>query len=509
MTGNKKLIIAIVAIIAAAIVVIGSIFALQVTQQNHYTKQISIAREYLSGDNQSYESAVAAFKEAIQMDPSNETAYMELARVYISLKQWDDARAVLDDGISHTESQALKDLLESIAAQQEASQTKEDAPEASLDLQLLSSLDGRTYQDYQRNNGIESALQQSDGSIHVRARGIAAELIFRNSEAQPNAVDGGNVNDKSLPEEIVFDDIMQLFGGGETLSAGSLNSMTLEGLSTENDKNWGNYITFTIDKVRVMVACDENGNIVSGARNLLQVDLSAYEADGGTEMKGVVMDAQDGTGVSSVTMTFRKGTAESGSYETQVKTDSSGNYQVTLEGGDYTVELSAEGYTTDHKSLYINTYGTKRLEDFTISRELAGGEARIVLSWGAEPRDLDAHLVGAGPDGKPFHISWLYRTVQGVADLDYDVQSGYGPETVTISDVNGSYHYYVHDYTYSGGMISSGATVTVYMPGASPVTIDINASSLAAGDNVWDVCTIENGTLYVTNQAGSDSMLDE
>jgi hypothetical protein len=89
---------------------------------------------------------------------------------------------------------------------------------------------------------------------------------------------------------------------------------------------------------------------------------------------------------------------------------------------------------------------------------------RIVLNWGAEPRDLDSHI--AFPRN---HIYWE-RKVGTEANLDVDDVDSYGPETITINKKHAgeSYVYAVHDFTNqdrpgSDGLSRSHAKVLVYI----------------------------------------------
>jgi len=90
------------------------------------------------------------------------------------------------------------------------------------------------------------------------------------------------------------------------------------------------------------------------------------------------------------------------------------------------------------QSVYIHRY--------SISPSLPPGRYRVVLDWGKEPKDLDAHLV----KHDRYHIS--YRDMKKFEDqawLDRDDTDGEGPETITIQalDPEGHYTFMVHDYT--------------------------------------------------------------
>ena len=97
----------------------------------------------------------------------------------------------------------------------------------------------------------------------------------------------------------------------------------------------------------------------------------------------------------------------------------------------------------------------------------------IVLEWGDIPSDLDSHLIYSGSNGSgeiAYYSMELYGTnVKLIADLDVDDTDYFGPEVVTIYEINpgDSFRYYVHDYSNggnpaSGEMAKSGATVKVY-----------------------------------------------
>jgi hypothetical protein len=113
---------------------------------------------------------------------------------------------------------------------------------------------------------------------------------------------------------------------------------------------------------------------------------------------------------------------------------------------------------------------------------LTANQVRVILNWGENPKDLDAHLTGPSPnlaasssnEANRFHIFWYNKSSNdGVAVLDVDDLTSYGPETVTISPPTGQstlragiYRYSVHHYddsyvsgTASPGTLSDNTTV--------------------------------------------------
>ena len=124
-----------------------------------------------------------------------------------------------------------------------------------------------------------------------------------------------------------------------------------------------------------------------------------------------------------------------------------------------------------------------------------------MLEWGESPRDLDSHLTGTTDSGTYVHTDFTHKTETSgetlLAQLDVDDTSGYGPETTTIYEPNGVYEFYVVDFTQSGTMSSSGATVKIYCGNETPVVINICEGL----QNLWRVCRIDHGEVQVLNTA--------
>lgn len=98
----------------------------------------------------------------------------------------------------------------------------------------------------------------------------------------------------------------------------------------------------------------------------------------------------------------------------------------------------------------------------------ASGQYRIVLTWGARPRDLDAHL-RVPPDLEHSSYYFLYYGSRGrleefpFAHLENIVNSGYGPEDIIITQaIQGTYVYYVYQSTTDGSLTTSQGNVKLY-----------------------------------------------
>ncbi|MBE2235109.1 MAG: carboxypeptidase regulatory-like domain-containing protein, partial [Anaerolinea sp.] len=196
-------------------------------------------------------------------------------------------------------------------------------------------------------------------------------------------------------------------------------------------------------------------------------------------------------------------------------TNAQGNYTIGNVGaGPRTVRASANGFVTLQQSTNVPGGGTATL-NFALSPILGQGEIRIVLTWGATPRDLDSHLWL--PPANPFHIYYANKgncTVFPYACLDVDDTSSYGPETVTIKQrFNGTYVYGVYNWTNDAAITSSGGRVQVY--GASGLVAQFDVPS-SGGGRWWYVFDLNGNTGQITprnviqnNPPGSYSEADE
>ena len=123
---------------------------------------------------------------------------------------------------------------------------------------------------------------------------------------------------------------------------------------------------------------------------------------------------------------------------------------------------------------------------------------RIVLSWGAQPEDIDAHLVYSGN-----HVFFGAKNGEG-ANLDVDDTNSYGPETVTIErrKEGEDYIYSVHDFTdrdqpATPKLSRSGARVFVYVGSSLVRTYYVPQN---AQGNLWTVFRMSpDGQMFDVN----------
>ncbi len=174
------------------------------------------------------------------------------------------------------------------------------------------------------------------------------------------------------------------------------------------------------------------------------------------------------------------------------QTDKNGVFSHKFDYGQYEVTFTKEGFISSRHTFEMDLTELPVSMNFALTPKI--DKIRIVLTWGAHPEDLDAHLSGPSGSNEQFHIWWRNRTlIDGRDFLDVDDQHSYGPETVTIyKPMHGTYRYVVHNFSgrhrkNSFDLSYSHAHVDVYADGALKAGFDIPCQSRG---NVWNVFEI-------------------
>ncbi len=195
-----------------------------------------------------------------------------------------------------------------------------------------------------------------------------------------------------------------------------------------------------------------------------------------------------------------------------VTADNSGRYSFELVPGNYTLSVTADGYTKGTSNIVVVGGKVKSNQDTTLTPVLKEGEMRVVLTWGQYPLDLDSHLVGPAASGGKFHVYFeaMNHRYDGTTyvNLDVDDTTSYGPETTSVYvGVDGTYTFYLHDYTnrsksFSSEMSKSGAVLKVYLAGKETPYV-FNAPTEEG--TLWKVFSVTNGELTAINEMSYES----
>lgn len=227
-----------------------------------------------------------------------------------------------------------------------------------------------------------------------------------------------------------------------------------------------------------------------------------------------------GTGEGIVTVTVNDavtgqpiaGATVSGTGGLSASTDASG--QATFSNvlaGNVTVTATATGYIT--KSTTVTVVAGQN-NPVTISLAPVGDAStyRIVLNWGADPRDLDLHLTGPAPDGSRFHIYYANpnrgpSNDPALPSLDHDITTGFGPETITIPSTArraGVYRASIHHFAGNSTMCATRGqiTATLYLGGSQVNAFAPPGDGCAGVNDVWTVFEL---TIVDPNNPATDT----
>ena len=502
---KKKSIVLISSLGAVLLILIGVLLALALHQTPTYEKLISSAQKYY--DMGDFDNAMLRYQSAMELDETREDAYIGIAAIYHA-KGYDAlAREMLERGLTLTGySDRIRMQLAIYFPNQLLSPQQTDPPLTAginksggsgvLDMELLQFLSGATYADYRAQYpGLTSTVTQE--RCVVRSEILRANLVFQETDSK-HVINWANQApyDEMIPNEIIFDNILQLFGGGDSLSYETLRMM--DGIVDFDRVD--RTLRFVAFGCQITVACDADGAVAKDANNHV-VPTGTVAILSGHSLIGTVTDASSGNPLYGVEISVYPGNAAIGAPVT-AQTDYGGNYSLTVsDSGSYTVVLSKPGYITESNQIYVAVGSVEVRSSFTISQELAADEFRIVLTWGASPTDLDSHLNGVAGDGTAVTVYFNKKRADNgigaiVAELDVDDTSSFGPETITIYDAHGTYYYDIVDYARSFGVGNSGATVKVYQ-GSTLIETIVPSPGIGLG---WRVFQLHDGHITVLNQ---------
>jgi len=248
-------------------------------------------------------------------------------------------------------------------------------------------------------------------------------------------------------------------------------------------------------------------------------ETETLEADntivGTGSISGTLTDAFTGLPLASAQIFFREGiNIQAGDIVAETTTNNSGNYSLadTLQTGQYTIEVVLDGYVNNFITILVLGGQVINNQNASITPVLPNGETRIVLTWGAQPADLDSHLTGpiANNAGSRFHIYFGNKgsaTLSPFSRLDVDDIFSFGPETITISSqFQGTYRYYVHNFSNrsnanSTSLGDSSAKVTVYQGDEPPRVFNVPSGV----GTTWSVFELSGSNLRPLNTLSRDT----
>ena len=227
--------------------------------------------------------------------------------------------------------------------------------------------------------------------------------------------------------------------------------------------------------------------------------LKILVVQGGALIEGIVKNAVTGIGQDEVEVSLN-GLA--------VLSDSEGFFSLYVPDflNSYILSGFRDEFCTYSRAINIpSDYPSNVFEhNFSLSPTPDLGEIRIILNWGPNPSDMDSHLITPEIDSSNYHISHSERGSSDSAPfvvLDVDDVDGFGPETVTIKKLeNGTYLYYVHQYSNYGSLKESEGSIQIF--NSPTCTGEIIYVPEEGEGRYWDAFKIngENGEILMINQ---------
>lgn len=505
------------AVIVLALALAGASAALIAAgvREQRYTSVIETANNYYKAGD--YENAVLEYENAITIDKTRESAYLNLASAYAALGDYENAMDAVERGLLVMTSEALegrKRELQTLISQDYSgteaiplseNEIEEISQTAVLENTIFDMVAAYTYTEYFRDFGNPDSENRMDAQIEFYYGDMDMYTAYYDLENE-KVLDAGNSMPVATakPVTVRFESLRRIFGeDGENFAVSrekleELLGDTVEFYQDESSGKW--YVTAEYKQCRITVETDETGNIISDTAwnelSPLNRSRNAADEEAEGEISGYVQDAVTGRGMKASLKIREKG-RRTGETILELTSGTDGSYTYAGMAGMYTAEVSAVGYITEYLDLEIIRGQIRTGKNIVLSPTAAEGEIRIVLTWGSSPADLDAYAIGTSSQGSRFNINFSRPEASGIGNLDVDDKNGYGPETITITDTGAEFTYSVMDFMLEGTMPSSGATVKVYLPGsASAVTYTI-----PSGEGVlWEVFSYQNGELLPINK---------
>jgi adhesin/invasin len=234
-------------------------------------------------------------------------------------------------------------------------------------------------------------------------------------------------------------------------------------------------------------------------------------------ISGTVRSATDTIPIPAQRVELRAGLNDTTGATLQVVQAPNGQYSfANVPAGTYTVVARATNFIDASRTVIAVGGTTTGTQDIFLSPFSVPDLVRIVLTWGATPQDLDSYLSGPQQNTTVrFFLGYQYQNpgdsvpptcVRGsyrrspFACLDVDDIDGFGPETMTITQVlPGTYRYTVHNFSQEAALDQSGARVDVYINNLLARTFNV-----PAGVGIyWTVFDLNGATITPINTIGN------
>lgn len=248
---------------------------------------------------------------------------------------------------------------------------------------------------------------------------------------------------------------------------------------------------FTVDALQdleVVYTGVKEVDIVSGVNNVVVINVESPDVY--YPVSGLVSDAETGLPIAGAEVLLDD--------ESRLTNDLGFYIFESVSLGSHSMSAGKADYIQNDKIIQV---GNAPLNvNFTLTRQLAGDQWRFVLTWGAEPVDLDLHLYSG-----MYHIFYFNTGSEDSEPfimLDTDDTDGYGPETITVVQLRQSCQIAVNNYLGEADIKVSMAHVEVYNGSTRVKTYSVPVSG---SGRWWYVCELSASGSLIDQDYLSDS----
>ncbi len=278
--GNKnKIIIGAAALLIAGIVAAAAILVSGQLKEKKYYEQLKTARAYMI--QMDYDRGIEAYKAAININPQEADAYIELAEVYIDMGEYTEAAYMAELGSLKSKSESFQSLMAKLDEIRDRGEVvaigADDAQEGSLADEIIydnvsvryGTIENAAefcYQEYVNEYGSATMSKVSDEEgYRAKFQGFGGYAYFKNTSENRNAVDEATRKPakNAKPYKVVITSPSLLFVGyGGAVSTERLGQMFNTEIAPVYDEIQKSYFAeFEYMGCRLRLEVDEKGNM--------------------------------------------------------------------------------------------------------------------------------------------------------------------------------------------------------------------------------------------------------
>lgn len=248
-------------------------------KEEKYYVQMRTAEQYLTAGD--YEKMIEAYQDAINLNPENPEAYLELAQFFMDQEQYVEAYEYANRGFSATRDRRLENLLSEINekrytrgsensiaenADLEEEEEKRDSPDLMLRGSIIDLIGDLCYWEYENTYGAEPASLVSDHEgYRIRFPGLGAYAYFKNTPEYPALIDSRTriPQSQARPYKVELSSPGSLFIGFEDyISYEKLCTLFNTKTEPEYRQDLSCYVlSFDYKDCSLVIETDEEGNL--------------------------------------------------------------------------------------------------------------------------------------------------------------------------------------------------------------------------------------------------------